>query len=278
LSFGGIYYIIPADEEDGTVTKDEKQTDGQMCFRMCIDRTNYVVQSNDLVGGKQALKLNSAKLIRAAIMQVVHEDSELKPYIISVKDLAGLLGVSESNLYRDIKSIRDDIKEHPVFIKVSDGNKVHWRDIPWYSYMEYKSGAGFAIKLNSELKPYLLNLKSHYTQYTLDNILAMKSVYAIRIFELIQKENMLGYLPKEGTDILLSVMVIRECCDCVSKYERFSQFRAKVLDMAVREIERVTLYTLEYECLKKGKSIETIKFHVNMSYHKVSPEKPGKGP
>ena len=47
-----------------------------MVFNFCMDTTNYVVQSNALVGGKQALKLNSAKLIRSAIMQVVKEDEE----------------------------------------------------------------------------------------------------------------------------------------------------------------------------------------------------------
>ena len=39
-----------------------KQVDGQISFDFCIDARNYVVQANNLIGGKQALKLNSAKL------------------------------------------------------------------------------------------------------------------------------------------------------------------------------------------------------------------------
>ena len=74
-----------------------------------MDARNYVCQANTLVGGKQALKLNSAKLIRAAIMQVVKGDEELKPYIITIKDLSELLGVPASNIYRDIENITDDI-------------------------------------------------------------------------------------------------------------------------------------------------------------------------
>ena len=38
------------------------------------------------------------------------------------------------------------------------------------------------------MKPYLLGLQNNYTEYTLDNILAMKSVYGIRIFELLQEK------------------------------------------------------------------------------------------
>ena len=70
-----------------------KQIDGQISFDFCIDTRNYVVQANSLIGGKQALKLNSAKLIRSAIMQVVREDEELKPYVITIKELSELLGV-----------------------------------------------------------------------------------------------------------------------------------------------------------------------------------------
>ena len=94
----------------------KKVIDGQLSFDFSLDKDNYVVQANDLIGGKQALKLNSAKLIRAAIMQIVPEDDELKPYVVSSKEIAELLGVSESNLYRDIDDITDDIIKNPVFI------------------------------------------------------------------------------------------------------------------------------------------------------------------
>ena len=53
------------------LSRGKKQIEGQLSFDFCLDARNYVVQANTLIGGKQALKLNSAKLIRSAIMQVV---------------------------------------------------------------------------------------------------------------------------------------------------------------------------------------------------------------
>ena len=103
-----------------------KQFDGQLCFDMCLYPGNYVVQANTLIGGKQALKLNSAKLIRAAIMQVVREDTELKPYVISIKELSELLGVAESNLYRDVEEITDDILSNPVYELAETSKKTAW--------------------------------------------------------------------------------------------------------------------------------------------------------
>ena len=73
-----------------------------------------VVQSYALINGKQSLKLNSAKLVRAAIMQLEKGDSGFKPYIITVKEISQMLNISASNTYRDIDSITDDIIKNPV--------------------------------------------------------------------------------------------------------------------------------------------------------------------
>ena len=250
------------------MARGKKQIEGQLSFDFCLDTRNYVCQANSLVGGKQALKLNSAKLIRAAIMQVVRDDEELKPYIITISELAELLNVPKSNIYRDIDDITHDILNNPVYIREEVGKKVRWIKIPWVTRCEYNSDIGVAIKLNDELKPFLINLKDHYTQYTLDSILVMKSVYAIRIYELLQSEIMTRILPRAGTDIELSVETLKECCGCESKaYNTFSNFRNRVIDIAVKEINEKTLYTLSYDYVKKGKSVIGLIFHINMKYH-----------
>ncbi|WP_304819016.1 replication initiation protein [uncultured Clostridium sp.] len=245
-----------------------KQVNGQISFDFCIDARNYVVQANNLIGGKQALKLNSAKLIRSAIMQVVREDEELKPYIITIKDLSELLGVPASNIYRDVDEITDDIIKNPVYIREEkNGKTIDFIKIPWVTRCEYKSDVGIALKLNEELKPFLINLKEHYTQYTLQEVLAMKSVYGIRIFEMLQSKIMSRVLPKNGIVVLMSVQEIRECCDCEDKYPAFGNFRDKVIDKAVKEINRVTMFKVVYSYIKKARSVVEIKFDINMRYH-----------
>ncbi|MDE6435184.1 MAG: replication initiation protein [Lachnospiraceae bacterium] len=245
------------------------EIDGQLClFDFCTDASNYVVQANNLIGGRQALKLNSAKLIRSAIMQVVREDRELKPYIITIKEFAQLLQIDESNVYRYADEITDDILKNPVYVKEEkQGKFVKWIKIPWVSKCEYNSDMGIALKLNDELKPFLINLREHYTQYTLESVLAMKSVYAIRIYELLQSRIMSQILPKDGINIIISVEELKECCDCIDKYVEFSNFRIKVLDKAKSEINRVTMFRIDYSYIKKGRSVVNIDFHINMCYH-----------
>lgn len=245
-----------------------KQIEGQLSFDFCLDSRNYVCQHNKLISGIQTLKLNSAKLVRAAIMQVVKEDMEFKPYVITVAELAELLNVSKSNLYRDINSITDDIINNPVKLQENDGKKIRWIKIPWVKRCEYNSDIGVAIKLNDELKPYLIELKKNYTQYTLDSILGMKSVYTLRLFELLQSKIYTYTLPKEGIDIEFSVESMKEMLGCnISTYDSFSNFRSRIIDTAVKEINDKTLYYVTFQYKKSGKAVTDIIFNVNTYYH-----------
>lgn len=246
----------------------EKQFDGQLSFNFCLDTKNYVCQANALVCGKQALKLNSAKLIRAAIMQVVRDDEELKPYVITISQLSELLNVPKSNIYRDIESITEDITGHPVYIEEKIGKKVRWIKIPWVTRCEYNSDIGVALKLNDELKPFLLGLQKYYTQYQLETILVMKSVYSIRLYELLYSKITTKTLPRSGTYIELSLETIKECCGCEKKsYNTFANLRSRVIDIAVKEINEKTSFRLSYKYIKKGKSVIGLIFHINMKYH-----------
>ena len=246
-----------------------KQIEGQLTFDFCMDASNYVAQANELVGGRQALKVNSAKLIRAAIMQIRFEDNVLNPYLVKISELADLLQVSKSNLYRDIDEITDDIIANPVYIRKVEGSTVKWVKIPWVSRCEYNSDIGVLIKLNDELRPYLLGLRQCYTQYALEDILTMRSIYAIRLFEILQSEIKAKILPREGVSVDLSIEFLRESCDCTDKYVRFSQFRERVLEAAKKEINKKTMYEIDYECIKNKKTVELIRFHVMVDYRKA---------
>ena len=72
------------------MARGKKNIEGQLSFDFSLNSNNYVCQSNTLISGRQALKLNSAKLIRAAIMQIKYDDTELKPYVITIADLSEL--------------------------------------------------------------------------------------------------------------------------------------------------------------------------------------------
>lgn len=250
------------------MTRKHSEINGQLSiFDFCMDTNNYVVQSNEVISGKQSLSLNSAKLLRSAIMQIKPEDKELKPYIVTIPELSKLLNIPRQDLHRDIDKITDEIMKNPLYLREEKGNKIRWVKFAWVKTCKYDSEQGVYITLNDDMKPLLLNLKSQYTQYTLDSVLTMKSVYAIRIFELLQSKIMVKVLPKNGEDIFLSIEEIRTACDCIDKIKNFSAFREKVIDRAVEEINEKTMYHVKYADVRKGRRISGFMFNVNMIYH-----------
>lgn len=255
--------------------KKTTELDGQLCFDLSTNANRYVVQANDLVLAKQSLKLNSAKIMRAIIMQIEPEDDDFKTYRVSIPELAKLLNIDDSNLYRNMHDITTDILKNPVELKPSDyivdgekGTPKRYAQFPWVDAFAYDDkGAGLLVKINPVLKPYLLSLKGHYTQYKLEDILQMRSVYALRIYEMLQEETLIKFLPKNGISIDLKIDDIRRCCACEDKYLIFTQFKERVLDTAVKEINRCTSYVVTYEPVKNGRSFDTIRFRVNAFYH-----------
>lgn len=254
------------------MTNKKKQLSGQLCFDICTDTSKYIAQSNEILAGKQHLKLNSAKLLRILIMQIKPDDEEFKTYRVSIPELSKMLNIDASNLYKRVDEITEDLLRNHVSIRDLSRNK--FIKFPWMTACAYDRDTGFAARLNPELKPFLLGLKERYTQYQLENVLTMKSVYGIRIFELLMKDQIMKFLPREGTDITLTVQEIREACDCETKFKQISQFREKVLDISMREINRTTVYDVGYEPVKKGRTIVAIKFHINSKYHAADPSEP----
>lgn len=96
-------------------------------------------------------------------------------------------------------------------------------------------------------------------QYQLLDILAMKSAYSIRIYELLKSYAGLKKKVFELDDLKKKLMV-----EDISSYNRFPDFRRKVLDVAINEINNLTALNVSYEPISKGRKVIKIEFHMNM--------------
>ncbi len=242
----------------------KKDIPGQMSFiiDLSTDARNYVVQSNDLVLAKQGLKLNSAKIIRTLIMQIKPDDDDLKTYGITITELSKLLNVSRSNLYRDIKNIVKDIEQNGVSFVPKDGQRQAFINMPWCDAIGYDDDLGLLVKINPLLKPYLLGLKDTYTQYQLFDILKMKSIYGVRLYEILTAKHhgsLYGHVPKT---VKIKIADLRRAMSCEDKYERISSFKERVLDVACKSIEDSTYLHVTYEISKDGGKSDVVIFNI----------------
>lgn len=228
---------------------------------MCLNKENQVVMANDLIKSKSCLSLNEIKLLRLTIMQIVKEDNDFYTYKISIMELAKLLDIPSTHLYSDVYDICRHLLQEVV--EIGDGNPKHkWKIFQWCSSCSYNNGI-ITIKLHEDLQPYLIQLKDYYTQYVLEDIILLKTIYAIRIYELI-REAMKGqkvYADKIAI-ITLSEETIRKATGTEDKYTKMSMFRARVIDAALKEINAKLGYNISYEPLKCSRKIVGFRFKI----------------
>lgn len=252
-----------------------EETDGQFSFYpINTNDSNLVVQSNNLVTARQNLTLNEAKLVRTIIMQIVASDCCFRPYEVTVSEFAKLLGNADgSNIYKRAEKFAETLQTKRVYMHSADGS---WKSIVWVPTCAYNSKTKkIQIKLNDDLKPYLLNLveSGYYTQYPLNTALSFSSVYALRIYELLMSKMPCTTVPRNGIEIYLSVQTIRDACMLYKtdnngnitnepKLTKISQLKEKVLDISQREIEDLTPYKLSYTDKKEGKAIVGFDFRL----------------
>lgn len=228
---------------------------------MCLNMENQVVMSNDLIKGKSNLSLNELKLLRLTIMQVIAEDKDLMTYQIRIVELAKMLEISRQNLYTEVMEMCKHLLQEIVYI--GDGNPKHkWKMYQWCSTCEYDEGT-ITIKLHEKLKPHLIQLKEHYTQYMLQDILMLKTVYAVRLYELIREEmkGQKAYADKTVT-VSLCVETIRKATDTEKKYAQIGIFKLRVIESALKEINEKSCYNITYDDIKKSRKIVGFKFKI----------------
>jgi len=105
------------------------------------------------------------------------------------------------------------------------------------------------------VKPYLGELKSHFTSYRLDQAGKLNSGNSFRLFDLICQYKNTGYRT-------ISLKDFRRWFDIKEgQYKRYSELRRKVIEPGIKDINTEIPYVnLGYRAIKKGRRIERLVF------------------
>lgn len=198
--------------------------------------------------------MQEQKIILYLISKIKPEDSDLQEYTFDIKDFCKTCGIDYTNgkNYQDLKQTIQNLHDKSIWVKVDEKTEVLFS---WISSAAIIKDDGIVkISLNERMKPYLLLLREKFTQYELIYTLGMKSQYSIRIYELLKSyENMHGKTFKID-ELKKTLMCEKE------SYKNFNNFKVKVLDIAIREINTLTDISVEYETVKEGKKVIQIEF------------------
>jgi plasmid replication initiation protein len=137
-----------------------------------------------------------------------------------------------------------------------------------FQYFKYLKGTrSIEVKLSEVSLPYFFELKNNFTAMQLKSVLNCSSKYAKRLyglacqwrsvgkkrFEISELKKMLGLINKKGEE----------------QFERVSEFKKKVLDVAKEQINKNTDIQFDYELTKRGRSFHWVTIFVNTQKSKV---------
>ncbi|WP_121040089.1 replication initiation protein [Helicobacter pylori] len=161
------------------------------------------------------------------------------------------------NLCRSLsKRILED--ETLVFDPVTNKKEEMFEVMAIFKRIQYlKRKAVICYQLNDCLKPYLLGLRKNFTQIPLQNILPIRSGYAIRIYQMLLCE--LKQNRNETTRYLIELQDI--LCVPKSMYA-WIDFKRNVLEPSLKEINAITDIVASYTTKKERQKITEIVFEI----------------
>lgn len=227
-----------------------------MAYKVVKPNENaLVVKHNKLIQARYTLTLQEKRVILWLISEIDQSDTDFKTYRVQVKDLADFIGVDRNgNIYAQIADVTKKLMRRVMEISDVDSRKL--LQVAWISSAEYHLGHGYVdLCFDPKLKPYLLLLKEQFTQLPLKYVLGLSSTYAIRFYELLKQYERIG--KREITLEDLKKMVGAE-----GKYEKIKDFRRYAIEIAQREINTKTDIAFDFEEIKEGRKIASIKFAI----------------
>ncbi len=246
-----------------------------------------VVVDNSLVTSAYHLTLNEQRLILCALKKIepMVEMGENQVFYISRDDFIEL-GVNPDIVSQEIRQATRDLMKKSVTVKTPLGTL----EMPWLSevlrfdknaeqklrelypnpddYDDYIRALRLhnlidsfthradenivaRVVFHQKILPLLSNLKKNFTQFSIQDVAEFKSTYAHRIYQLMMQYKSTGYVKITIDDLKFMLML-------GLKYALFADFKKRVLDVAIDEINGKSPYNVQYELIKKGRKFVAI--------------------
>ncbi|NBB84857.1 MAG: RepB family plasmid replication initiator protein [Bacteroidetes bacterium] len=208
-----------------------------------------VVKSNELIQAQLDWSTLEHRITLHLISQIRKDDSEFRYQTVRIKDINEMTGTNSQALYTRAVDLCDSLIEQKVRIRrESPSGERKYTVFNLLSACEYIEGSGeIKARFNADMKPLLLELRERFTRYRLQFAMRLRSVYAIRFYELMKMREDLKVMR-------LSVEKLREMLAVEDKYPRFTDLKRNVIEPARREIHRACDVYFTYKVERDGRT------------------------
>jgi len=233
-------------------------------------KNDLVVKTNRLNQAFQVLSLAEFHLVQLAIVDARDTGTGLTtdtPLRIDALRYADVFGTTRQNAYMRMKEAEDTLFNRRFSFFDEYGKLVKSR---WISQVRYLDSEG-AIEI--VFTPAVVQgisringVKEFFTQYLLSQTSQLKSIYSSRLYELLIQWRSSGTTPIINLEDFRAQLGIED-----NQYRLMSDFKKRVLDLAINDINDKTDIKATYRQHKKGRSISGFSFSFKNKKTKAQP-------
>ncbi|WP_151722623.1 replication initiation protein RepM [Acinetobacter ursingii] len=221
---------------------------------------DLVVKDNNLINASYSLGLVEQRLVLLAIIEARESSRGIDSETfleIHAQHYADRFDVDVKNTYSMLSDAAQTLFNRQVTYMTIDEkrNKPEKRVVRWVSGISYVEGAGvLKLRFSPEIVPLITRLEQNFTSYELEQVKAL-NVYATRLYELLVCWRSTGKTPIiEIEDFRSKIGVLQ------TEYKLMSDFKKRVFEPAIIQINERTDLTVSYEQHKTGRTISGFSF------------------
>lgn len=235
-----------------------------------------VVEHNSLITSIAKMDKTPLKMFELAVSLIDTDNPPQDQTVyLSKKELFAFFKVDDNDKHSRFKEVIEKMQKQAFFQIKKEQDKgfkfVSIVPIPYVEWTDYHDEV--LIRFSPEIMPYLINLKTNFTQHALSDISELNSKYAVILYRwLSMNYNQYEHYSVKGgrreeqvenyRNPTIGMRDLREMTDTVKDYQRIDNFEKRVLKAGLDEINSYTSFNVTYEKVKKGRSIDSIVFHI----------------
>ena len=254
----------------------EKQENQKQVLTLNELSKRKVVEHNSLITSIAKMDKTPLKMFELAVSCInTEEPPKDNTVYLSKRDLFAFFKVSDNDKHSRFKQAVEKMQKQAFFqIKEEAGKGFKFKSIvpiPYVEWTDYNDEV--KIEFHREIMPYLINLKKNFTQHALSDIAELNSKYSLILYRwLSMNYNQYEHYSVKGgrraeqveayRNPSISIKELRIMTDTVNSYKQFTRFNNDVLKTPLDEINAHTSFNVTYDKIKKGRSIDSIVFHI----------------
>ena len=235
-----------------------------------------VVEHNSLITSIAKMQKTALKMFELAVSCIDTENPPKDNIIyLSKKELFSFFDVSSASKHTRFKEAIEYMQKQAFFQIKEEKNKgyemtsiVPIPTVKWNSYND-----DVMIQFNQFIMPYLIDLKAEFTQYKISELKELNSKYSLILYRwLAMNYSQYEHYSNKGgrreeqveayRNPSITVKELREITDTINEYKEIYDFEKRVLKKSLAEINAHTSFNVTYDKIKKGRSIDSIQFHI----------------